>query len=110
MEFLKTLKLVDCHHVGASAVRIPYFDIDGNEVAVRYRGALNKTKDVDDRFRWKGGAKTCLYGLWRLEDAREAGHVTIVEGESDCHTLWHHDTPAVGLPGATNWKVTTKKE
>ena len=28
----------------------------------------------------------------------------LVEGESDCHTLWHHRIPAVGLPGAGNWR------
>jgi DNA primase len=29
--------------------------------------------------------------------------VTLVEGESDVHTLWDHGIPAVGLPGATSW-------
>ena len=28
----------------------------------------------------------------------------MVEGESDCHTLWYHGIPAVGLPGAANWR------
>jgi hypothetical protein len=27
----------------------------------------------------------------------------LVEGESDCQTLWHHNFPAIGLPGASNW-------
>jgi len=27
----------------------------------------------------------------------------LVEGESDCHTAWLHDFPALGLPGAGNW-------
>ena len=27
----------------------------------------------------------------------------ICEGESDCHTLWYHGEPALGLPGAANW-------
>ena len=30
--------------------------------------------------------------------------MTLVEGESDVHTLWHHGIPAIGLPGATNWR------
>ena len=30
--------------------------------------------------------------------------MVLVEGESDCHTLWHHGIPAVGIPGATNWR------
>jgi hypothetical protein len=28
-----------------------------------------------------------------------------VEGESDCHTLWQHDWPALGIPGAGIWKA-----
>ena len=66
---------------------------------MRYRIAM-----FGDRFRWRSGAKPQLYGLWRLEDARKAGHVVIVEGESDCHAAWYHEVPAVGLPGAANWR------
>lgn len=104
LEFMKTLYLSEIHYMGAPAVRIPYLDPAGNEAAVRFRTALNKTEGADNRFRWKSGAKPYLYGLWLLEDARKACHVTIVEGESDCHTLWHHGIPAVGVPGAANWK------
>jgi hypothetical protein len=28
----------------------------------------------------------------------------LVEGESDCHTLWFHEIPALGIPGASNWR------
>jgi hypothetical protein len=28
----------------------------------------------------------------------------LVEGESDCHTLWYHEIPALGIPGANNWR------
>ena len=28
----------------------------------------------------------------------------MVEGESDCHTLWHHGINAVGVLGASNWR------
>jgi hypothetical protein len=84
---------------GRSAVRIPYLGTGGEELAVRFRIALQ-----GDRFRWKSGSKPCLYGLNRVGDARAAGHVVLVEGESDVHTLWHHGTPAIGLPGATNWR------
>ena len=27
-----------------------------------------------------------------------------MEGESDCHTLWYHEIPALGIPGASNWR------
>ncbi|MGI9038094.1 MAG: DUF3631 domain-containing protein [Gemmatimonadota bacterium] len=28
----------------------------------------------------------------------------LVEGESDCHVLWHYGLPALGVPGAGTWK------
>ncbi len=34
----------------------------------------------------------------------QAGYVVLVEGESDTHTLWYHRLPALGIPGASNWK------
>ena len=30
--------------------------------------------------------------------------MVLVEGESDCHTLWFHEIPALGIPGASNWR------
>jgi hypothetical protein len=30
--------------------------------------------------------------------------VVLVEGESDCHTLWGHEISALGLPSATRWR------
>ena len=40
----------------------------------------------------------------RLAEAQSAGMVVLVEGESDCHTLWFHGIPALGIPGAANWR------
>src|SRR5262245_2007252 len=71
----------------------------GVELAVRFRIGLE-----GDRFRWKSGTKPCLYGLHRLAAAQAAGQVVLVEGESDCHTLWSHGIPALGIPGAANWR------
>jgi hypothetical protein len=101
---LKSLNLSDVSYLGRPAVRIPYLDQFGAEVAVRFRIALSRSVQGDNRFRWKSGVKPCLYGLWRLEQARERGFVVIVEGESDCHTAWYYDIPALGVPGANNWK------
>lgn len=56
------------------------------------------------RFHWGPGTGLIPYGLWRLPDARERGFITLVEGESDCHVLWHHGIPAVGVPGAATWR------
>jgi hypothetical protein len=50
------------------------------------------------------GDKPRLYGLALREETRKAGYVVLVEGESDCHTLWYHEIPALGVPGATNWR------
>jgi hypothetical protein len=89
---------------GRQAVAIPYPDADNATRAVRYRTALRKNADgTDDRFRWRLGDKaTHLYGLHRLEVARAAGWVLIVEGESDCWTSWHYGLPVVGVPGKSN--------
>lgn len=103
-EFLKRLGLSDTSYAGKPAVRIPYLAGDGTEGAVRFRLALTKSPEGDDRFRWRKGSKLALYGLWRLEHARREGYAFLVEGESDCHTLWHRGLPALGVPGASNWR------
>ena len=81
-------------------IKIPYHLPDGRESAMRYRLSL-----VDEpRFRWRPGSKPTLYGLERIESAKTTGSIVVVEGESDCHTLWHHDYHAVGVPGASSFK------
>jgi hypothetical protein len=99
-EFLVSHGLRDFTYMRASAISIPYFAADGGEPSIRFRIAL----DGPDKFRWRKGSEARLYGLHRLADARKAGFVVIVEGESDTHTLWHAAFPALGLPGAGNWK------
>ena len=80
-------------------VKMPYYLPDGTIQCIRYRG-LNR------RFWWKSkganSGKPTLYGLWRLEEYDDK-FIHLVEGESDTHTLWHMDLPAVGLPGASMW-------
>jgi hypothetical protein len=98
LDFLKGCGLADFRYCGKPAVRIPYLGRGGEQLAARFRIALD-----GDRFRWKAGSKPCLYGLNRLADARKANSVALVEGESDCHTLWYHNIPALGVPGASNW-------
>jgi hypothetical protein len=98
-EFLLSLGIREISHLGSPALRIPYFEPHGGEPAIRFRIAL----DGDDRFRWKKGTKPRLYGLQKLASARKGGSITLVEGESDCQTLWFCGFPALGLPGAGNW-------
>jgi len=104
VDFLRQLGLSDVQYLGTPAVRIPYLLEDGSEGPARFRLALSASDGVDNRFAWRRGSKLCLYGLNRLEAARRAGYVVLVEGESDCHTLWYHGEPAVGVPGANNWR------
>ena len=81
-------------------MRIPYRDRAGAEIAVRIRRYLDKDPVQDRRFVWRRGDKPQLYGLDRLG---QPAFVVLVEGESDCHTLWYHDVPALGVPGAGTW-------
>jgi hypothetical protein len=89
--FLQELGLRDDTCNGKPAVAIPYRDVDGKEVATRYRIGMH-----GKRFLWKKGTKTCLYGLDRLGSSTVA---FLVEGESDAPTLWHHNFPAIGGQG-----------
>jgi hypothetical protein len=98
-DFLRSLGLSEFRYMSSPAVRIPYLSPTGEELAVRFRVAL-----AGDKFRWKSGARPCLYGLSRLDQARAAGYVLLVEGESDAQTAWHYGLPAVGLPGAGHWR------
>ena len=100
VDFLRSLGLTDAKYADAPALRMPYVDADGHEQAVRFRIAV----DGEDKFRWKKRSKLCLYGLSRLRTARERGYVVLVEGESCAQTLWLHGFPALGIPGANNWK------
>src|SRR5215208_1133627 len=99
-DFLRGLGLQDVIYLDKPAVRIPYPDEEGQEAAVRFRTSL----DGAEKFRWRSGDKPFPYGLKLLEEARKAGLLVLVEGESDCHTLWFYEIPALGIPGASNWR------
>jgi hypothetical protein len=103
--FLREIGVTDYHYRGfGPVVRISYRTENGDEGPVRYRLRGRKGEHGDDRFRWKQGSKLTLYGLDRLQAAREAGYVVLVEGESDSHTLWFHGVAALGIPGASTWR------
>jgi len=99
IKFLKKNGLDEDEYKGKTSIKIPYLDRDGDEITTRYRNALKG----EGRFKWKKGTKVSLYGLWLLDKAEEKEFVFIVEGESDCQTLWYNKIPAIGVPGATNW-------
>ena len=98
--FLRGLGLRDVTYLEKPAVRIPYPDKEGQEVAVRFRVSL----DGAEKFKWRSGDKPGPYGLRLLEETHRVGYVVLVEGESDCHTLWFHEIPALGIPGASHWR------
>jgi hypothetical protein len=98
--FLRGLGLRGVTYFEKPAVRIPYPDEQGQEAAVRFRVSL----DGADKFKWRSGDKPLPYGLGLLGEARRADYVVLVEGESDCHTLWFYEIPALGIPGASNWR------
>jgi hypothetical protein len=98
--FLRALDLTEIRYLNGPALRIPYFDRAGHEVAARIRLLLDKDGDRDRRFAWRKGDKPRLYGLWRIAAPE---YVVLVEGESDCQTLWFHGIPALGIPGAGSW-------
>jgi hypothetical protein len=90
VEFLKGLGL---HDLPQGGVGIPYRSRGGQEV-VKLRVSLK----AGDGSYWPKGTPLSSYGEERLESA--PGYLLLVEGESDCWTLWHHGLPALGLPGA----------
>jgi len=81
-------------------VKIPYYNMDGSVEAIRRRLA-----NTGDKFRTRKGDSITVYGRDKIPEYKEKfNHVTLVEGESDCWTLWHHEEPALGIPGAGNAK------
>jgi hypothetical protein len=101
VDFLRGLGLRGIHYIDQKAVKIPYLDEAGDEeLCVRFRVSLAGKPKIKTR----KGDKHALYGLWKLDEAREAGYVIIVEGESDAQTGWHHGEPVIGVPGATGFQ------
>jgi hypothetical protein len=102
VDFLRSLGLKEIHYIDQKAVKTPYLDTAGaEEVCVRFRVSLTGKPKVKTR----KGDKHRLYGLWKLEEARQAGYVILAEGESDTQTGWYHDEPVVGVPGATGFQA-----
>lgn len=98
VEYLKRIGLTN----GYNCVKIPYYDENHIETAVRCRYDP-KVKTNKGRFSWEKNSEIGLYGLNGLEDCEDE-FIVLVEGESDAMTLWFHGVPAVGVPGANNFK------
>ena len=97
--FLKSLAIAESTYRGQTKLVIPYFDEKGELICNRYRLSMA----ADKKFAWEKGAHPCLHGLWQLKNYNGV-FVVLVEGESDCQTLWFNEIPALGLPGASTFK------
>ena len=86
------------------SVGIPYRDAAGTVVAVKRRTATV----AKEGSWWPRGQPLRVYGLDRLAGYGATGPLVLVEGESDCWTLWLHEIPAVGLPGAHTAATVTR--
>jgi hypothetical protein len=76
---------------------IPYYTQEGRVYRTRYR--------CGDHRWWSKGEDLIPYGLDRLV-AYEGKNIYLflAEGESDTQTLWLHNFPALGIPGATTFQ------
>jgi len=97
--FLNSVGIEESTYKGKTKLVIPYFNASGELVCRRFRLSI---ADMP-KFAWEKGTHPCLYGLWMLK-TYPGKFIVLVEGESDCHTLWFNDIPAIGLPGASMWK------
>ena len=80
-------------------LKLPYFNEEKTDHIFRKRYA-NK----EFRWSWGSSGKLILYGDWRLPEIRKSGWAILVEGESDTQTLWYLGFPALGVPGASNFR------
>jgi hypothetical protein len=98
-DLLRSLGVRDGEGKDTGKVLIDYRDEKGDVVATR------KRFNLASRPYWAKGVHALAYGRERLAAATVAGHLILVEGESDSWTLWHHRQPALGIPGAECTKV-----
>lgn len=81
-------------------VHIQYLDRDGS--AARQR--LRTRETAKDGSLWLHAREPIIpYGAWRSD--ADANGMVLVEGESDCWTLWYQEIAALGIPGALMFKV-----
>lgn len=100
LDELTALGVVDGTYDGQPCVEIRYHDAAGAVARVKRRLVLEGKK----RFQWSPGAPTMPYGLYRLAELEPGIPIVLVEGESDCWSLWLEGFAALGIPGVNTWK------
>ena len=88
LDFLHSLGLTTINFLNQKAVRIPYFGPDGSETAARICLSLSGL----DKFRWKKGDKSSLYGLSRLPEAFAEGYIVRSRARATAIRCGTHDT------------------
>src|SRR5437870_8068183 len=91
VSFLRQLGLEDLTGRG---VGVPYRDRAGTSSRVRTRSRLEETAALAE-------LDLAPYGLDKLDQARQAGFLLLVESEEECWILWYHRLPALALPSAS---------
>jgi hypothetical protein len=104
LEVLRNLGWHDVEYQGQPAVAIPYQDAKGNLLREQLRIHLEKGHKKDGRFVWAPGRGIWPLGLDRLQAAREAGYLFIVEGPTDFAACICGGIPALAIPGANTWR------
>ncbi|MDO8674414.1 MAG: DUF3631 domain-containing protein [Dehalococcoidia bacterium] len=89
------------HDLPGGGVGIPYKATDGKTLHVKRRMALV----AKEGSYWPAHTPVMAYGLEGLSKARLMGYLHLLEGETDTITLWFHEQPAIGIPGANNAKT-----
>jgi hypothetical protein len=88
---------------GLQAIRIPYFDPQGNPLSVRW--LVNLQGNQDGTFERRQGDKPALYGLWNLGEIQETGEVVLVDSLFDFWVCQHYEIRALSLPEGNNWRA-----
>lgn len=103
--FISAQDIEQRRYKGVDAIYIPYKLEDGsiaNRDRFRLKEMNQETGEIKTTYRWFGTGEIVPYGLNRLKSARKEGYLFLVEGETDCLTLWLYGFQALGLPGAKN--------
>jgi hypothetical protein len=95
---------IETRHKGAPVVCWPYMDERGKVLATKVR----LSHDSGDTY-FRPRDPHIPYGLWLwtnrpAQDGKWPKTLVLCEGESNTHTFFAHDIPALGISGANGWR------